>query len=347
MKTLPGLQDHFNELFGTRDPALSAINPYHQNRARGTFFGLSTEVETDPGSYQARLLANEEVRTLARLLRDETSKPAGGWYLVREHRQWLAERCREVFARHTEPRPLRILEAGVASYLHHFTYLSILGEALAGLSRPPNVELVVADICFYPLHQIEVVGEFLPRLFRTPSLLRRFRRCRIDYEYTDETGALRREPPLEADRALLSFLLASWEKIRAIQTTVWHQDLSAESHLRQEERFDLITEHFLTSMSDKNLPYIRKIRRGYQQILRPGGRLLCAAGLTHLHADREKYQEFLALHARSDLNLLSEEHVWDVYDLDPDQVQDLFQGRAVFVEKENNLMVFERGDAAG
>ncbi|MEE4211088.1 MAG: hypothetical protein V2I43_17705, partial [Parvularcula sp.] len=77
---------------------------------------------------------------------------------------------------------------------------------------------------------------------------------------------------------------------------------------------DLATEHFLTSMYEKNWEATAHIRAGYVRVLKPGGHLLTADGYSMWEAEHP-FAAFAQQHQSIGLEALEERTVpvWDPY----------------------------------
>lgn len=347
-----GLQSGLNLKFGTRDHDCEEITEYHRNRARNVFAYIESDVLENPHEYRVKVRPTEDLRAVARLIQREDRHPAGGWYLVKEQRNWLHDQLIRAFDALAVPAgapgstgTVKVLEAGVASYVHHYTYLEILARALSESTGRFDVELVVSDVCRYPLLQVESLNRCFEELANLPLWRRKLQAGLrlaspvIDFSYNQE-GRLVTEQRVRVDPGLLRFVQGFWPLAKRIRTTQWHLDLAnpAQIHGRQSS-FDVITEHYLTSMSGKNMNVINKIRANYRTLLKKGGVLLCAAGLTE-QKSAEDHRDFLRAHTQNGFELVSQDLIWDIYDLSLEQRNGIELGQSVFLDQENSFSVF-------
>ncbi len=86
---------------------------------------------------------------------------AGGWYLIYEQQKFLYEAFLNIFNEFSNEQTVDICEAGVASFVHHFTYVAIILKALKASRKNLKVNLTVIDKFPYPLRQIEMVHKFI------------------------------------------------------------------------------------------------------------------------------------------------------------------------------------------
>lgn len=249
------------------------------------------------------------------------SPPAGGWFLVKEQRDWLRGSLVRILKSLRDP-VLRVLEAGTASHNHHYTFETILHEALLEAGTDHTIELVVADQCLFPLLAIETMAELgLPKLLETKSMEI------AGFSLTIDDSLLR----LLADTQI-------WEFDRIVRKTL-HADLMSPRELVQSGTFHLITEHFISAVIN-NSALLEEFRKTYAAILRPGGVLLCACGIT-LNRNREEYQWFREMHWDLGFQLKETEYVWDPYGMSREMVVKHLTGRPVETLMGNTMFRFD------
>lgn len=313
------LQHHLN--LGLRDCEQSGdtIRPcgYHEGRARTTPFGFPAL--SGISGFTAFLAADDPTREAAALFCSGIH-PAGGWYLVHEQRDWLARRLSSLFRGFDQPRPLRVLEAGVAGFVHHYTYLSIIHEALR-FSPAPEVRVCVTDKCTYPIQQIRAAEGLRGAPSSIPPHMT------IGGHRLPIHGPLRnileRKPP-------------------GLTTELHTTDLRAEE-LERLGPFDVVTEHFLTSVLDADFDVVEKIWSRYAAAMSPGGSFLCAVGTV---AGTEPMRRYLDIAERLGFALVEQdtEHAWDPYGLNRQELLHLLgRGAAgIGIALDNSLLHFSR-----
>jgi len=317
------LQEEANRGLGDCRLEDDSLTPcgYHRDRAHSRPLRLdSPMIEDDNDRTEGRLPSNEDTKELARCLCDPAWAawpPAGGWYLVKEQREWLHEKVLS-YLRHSGRTSLRVLEAGSASHVHHVTYLSILQEVLDAADVDVTLEVLTVDQCLLPVLAIETLRsgaretplsvqgydvELHPKLF----------------ELIDRTGVL--EDPRITGRTL-------------------NHDLTDTSWLPEQGEFDLVTEHFISAVLG-NFELLGDFRTTYARLLRPGGWLLCACGLTkRTHGD--EYKRFIELNERNGLELREIEGVWDPFGMRRDEIEVLLEDQPLQTYLDNHLFRFER-----
>lgn len=309
---------------------------YHLNRAECVAFAI-TDDAVEGGRNNASVRSTPDIVKMSRLF-DSGTPPAGSWYLVKEQRDWLADqvaqKIRSVAAeRNLKRTPIRILESGIASYVHHFTYLHILHEVLQRLKMPEvSIELVVIDRCGYPLAQVRTVEE------------------RMDLGYYHPGTVYVGNKTLQIPASVAALLQQQANRPSRISTSLIEVDLAnpnavmdALDESGEEPTFDLVTEHFLTSVLRKNIRdfAIRQTRETYRRLLRPSGRLLAAVGF---RARTRVFRDMIKMHEEADLivHRASRKRSWDPYGLTPEQIGDFQVQSSVSVSLDNTLVRFDR-----
>jgi hypothetical protein len=269
---------------------------YHRDRAHSVPFGLTEDVlAVQPGAQTGFLIPGRDMKALADIFRAGPA-PAGSWYLVREQREWIEERLFEILASRRGHETVRILEAGAASYVHHYTYIAILRSVLGRLHDPPRIALAVVDKCLYPILQIAAVERDLAAGMRRPRTIR-------------VAGQ-----PIHIDRRFFGIMSPQLRDFGRISTELWVRNLERPEDIAPLGRFDVITEHFLTAVLDQELEQITRVRSVYCRILVPGGYLLCATGINKASASYQGYEE---IHPELGLRKVDEktQDVWDPFGL--------------------------------
>jgi hypothetical protein len=315
---------------GLRDCVLEGdlIRPceYHDNRAHSSPFGIMEDVlDIREGQHTGFLVPSRDLKQMADLFH-MGADPAGSWYLVKEQRDWLAERLFEILSSRRGHDTVRILEAGVASYIHHYTYVAILQSVLSRLPDPPRLALVVVDKCLYPILQIQAMERELAAGMRRPRTLR-------------VAGQ-----PIAIERRFFEVMGPALRDFGRISTELWVKNLELLEDVSRLGRFDVITEHFLTAVLDQQLEQITRIRHVYSRILEPGGHLLCATGITERSPS---YRGYVDLHP--DLGLHSVDPktsaVWDPYGLAREELLQFSLGKRaprIPCALDNALTVYRR-----
>jgi len=294
---------------------------YHHDRLACTAFKIDQSVTG--GARTAILRPTRDVRELARLFQTGSS-PAGSWYLVREQREWLESRLEEILTEHRSTGTIRILEAGAASFVHHYGFLSILETVLRRLPAAPRVDLTLVDKCLAPVLQVDAVEALLAEGLRRPRRWTPFK----------ARSVTRLGMTLNIDRRFAEMMNTRRRSFARISCDLRTLDLRHVGSIRALGQFHLITEHFLTSVLDRFMPDIRAVRQTYAAVLVPGGHLLCASGLT---SRARSYQQYQQLHEELGLHSVAEHTraCWDPYGLETQAILDLSE--AVAVAKDNTL----------
>lgn len=296
---------------------------YHQSRVHCQFAGITEDLlETSRDSFHGFLKQGAATTELAKWFSADYL-PAGSWYLVKEQRLWLKQRLVERFIGHNSSQPLQVMIAGVAGYVHALGQLLIYLEALEQSKAEINIAITFVDRCDFPLKQIAGFLEVIKR--------------KAFFRYKFNIG----EDKYTCAKGLDKAIRDKQEALARISVYYQLGDLSDPS-LFPGEQFDLITEHFMTSLLYKKFDVIQPIRANYASWLKPQGRLLSADGL---RADSDAYQTFTELNRDVDLTLNAQSSlaVWDPYGLQQEVFQNILEGntqRRVAVELDNTLSEF-------
>lgn len=298
---------------------------YHASRVDCVFHAEYDVQFSDVGdNSHAFLVSNRGSRNLAGLF-SKSGGPAGSWYLVREQREWLTSRIRAYHDVITHDDPVRILVSGIAGHAHFLGYLLAICEALsdAASACERDIEITVVDRCAYPLVVVQAAVAAIDR----PGLFG----CSFKIAGKKYT----------CDKRLISGLRSHADIRSKLKLEFRQQDLSERSE-SLECHFDLITEHFLTSLLDKDFKSIEPIRRNYAAWLRDGGRVLTADGLAK---NASRYTEYLELCAQCGLDSVPGTAVpaWDPYGLGHETLQRIAEakdGERFPVSRDNTLTEF-------
>ncbi|MGM0480494.1 MAG: hypothetical protein ACQEQZ_01040 [Pseudomonadota bacterium] len=296
---------------------------YHQSRVHCQFAAIEDDLlETSGDSFHGFLKKGSATTQLAKWF-SATHLPAGSWYLVKEQRIWLKNRLLEQLKAASPGATIEVMVAGVASYVHAMGQLLIYLEALEESAAKVNITITFVDRCEFPLQQI---AGFLETI-----------KNKTFFRYKFKIGNDKYSCVKGLDKAVR-------DKRQALnQISIHYQrgDLSEYSAFPAAQ-FDLITEHFMTSLLYKNFDMIKPIRANYAAWLKPNGALLSADGL---RADSDAYQSFIELNREVGLvvNESKTEPVWDPYGLQQEIFQNILEGgsqRRVPVELDNTLSEF-------
>lgn len=309
--------------------AAARVCGYHRDRAQCSFSGFFDTGDPDQccedGVFQ--VARTPDIRAFGSAY-VRGKPPAGGWYLVQSQREWLTTQFTRLFA--AEPERPRLLISGCAGHVHFFGTLLI---ALAAMERAgtQELEIVVADRCDYPLDQIEALMSAL----RAPGRgLKRFLgRAELktpQAAFPLDAALIKARPEREALERVT---------VKTVQTDITALDAATAG------TFDIVTEHFLTSMADKKMPMIAAVRAAYARVLKPGGAVLSADGFER---GSTRYREFLELCGEAGFthDPAQTRFVWDPYGL-PSRTLETFDSAPksaapLAVQRDNALSVFYR-----
>lgn len=298
-----------------RDESLHVCG-YHADRCNNSIVGLEPLTVSRPGDDDVRsgailklydeanqVVIREKTEGVVKTLKGMAGNDhiAGGWYLVGEQREWLSSRFEDFFDNRSEP--CNILVAGVAGYAHFFSYLKTVFKAAEKKAYPVNlINIDVIDLCDTPLIEIK-------RLLENPELLLSPFRSRI--------GDIKMHPSVRN----YVFIKKMWKQLKECKISFTCRSLT--DFKLKEPVYHMITEHFLTSMMEKNGDIIRKTRETYGRVLLPGGKLLVASGFPN----KGYIETFLKIHSdcgfsfdRSKL-----EKVWDPFGMSRQQIRHIIR----------------------
>jgi hypothetical protein len=296
---------------------------YHKDRANNALFAIREIATKKQESYDSGIIyPSTEFIKLAKKFQQGQRAPAGGWYLVKEQRDWLRNSIFEIVRTKKGRKTIRVLEAGSAGYIHHFTYLSIINEVLAILGDDFNLEVTVVDKCLFPLLTIEIIINNMAKLRDNTKL--------------DVAGY-----SFEVDGDLITFLL-DHRLIGSpqLKLNVVNCNLADEQNIKALGKFDVVTEHFLTAVIE-NFDTIERVRNGYSSLIEDGGYLLCAGGITR-GTNKDAYFRFLRMHEANKFQLIEEELVWDPYGIVREDLLSLLNNESVRVPFDNTMFKFKK-----
>ncbi len=277
------------------------------------------------GDGRGLLSPSKDLVDLATLLH-QSRDPAGGWYLLADQRNWLEKNLVMALATKTHGAMIRVLEAGTASLVHHYSYRAILAEVIRKLENELCIELTVVDRCVYPIVQIESLENRIGNGVDVPTEIDAGgNRIRIDRTFSEVVD--------NADR--------SADRIRTEVLVMDLQDTEAMSRLGS---FDIITEHLLTPVLAFQSGEIGKIRENYAALLKAGGQLIAASTIVSEHPF---YSEFSRIHEKNGMKELRErgERVWNPFDSKMHLVENFLQKgvpQYLDVSLINQLSIYEK-----
>jgi len=274
---------------------------YHKNRCNTKIFKLSDNSgEYDGISNQVVHKRTDDIIELSRLFNREKD-PTGGWFLVQEHREWLELRFKEKFKK-MNGKKCKILIAGVASYIHFYTNLRIIFSAATEVQFPiENLIIHVIDKCIFPIYQISELDNILRnKLFVSKQI------SIFGYK-------------LKISRETRYFLKEMKSQVKKINLKLYIADLQTSIPEDFSEKYDVITEHFLTSMQKNNLQSMSKIRKLYKNILSKEALLLASSKIK----DDKYLSSYVKIHAKNGLTIKNDKTVraWDPYSLNIEELK--------------------------
>lgn len=272
---------------------------YHLDRSKNVALALDTDVK--PGRHRLGVLpSNRETVHLANLFADGT-EPAGGWYLVKEQREWILDQLYAVMrGRHREP--IRLLVAGIASFVHYYTFIWIVAKALARHFYETEVQICVVDRCVFPILQIRAIES-----------LRRSRDLK-----TGSIFVAGQELHIRGD--IIDLINPIQGVLDAIELNSFVEDLRQPDLNDRLGGFSLITEHFISAFNCTD--ELRMIRRNFRNLLDHDGLLLCATGMNDGRSDYDDYQKMMQIEGFSIVDK-SVQLSWDPYGIRRERLLDL------------------------
>ncbi len=260
---------------------------------------------------------------------DETGAqcyPAGGWYLVREQAEFLLNQLVKIFNGFPKGATIKILEAGAASFVHHYTYVSILLDALKICRNDLKLELTIIDFYHFPLHQIKEVG--------TRIILSKLKNEDIEFSYSDSLNL-----KIRIKKDFIEFINSKFdcEGFNKIKWDIERFDLSSSELNKNKFKFDVITEHFLTVPVIDHEEWITAIRKNYSSFCDSKLYLIVAYGnISEILASKGK--NYVQLHEEMGFKLNASQQTWDPYDLKDDHFN---KSEGDIVSTINTLSCFE------
>lgn len=295
---------------------------YHLDRAFTVAMPLEETIVWDMSGFTGKMPPSDKFKDLAFRLAYDKNLPAGGWFLVKEQRDWLKARLVEIFKGYSG-KEINILEAGVASHVHHFTYLSILKDALneSGLKNI-KLKVTVIERCCFPLKCIEAINEKTFVNIKNSKIDVYGNEIRMDKFFIE---LIENKKIFEDDQILVELMEGD---LRSLGGEV-------------KPKFDIITEHFITAVAE-NWRDIVAIRESYSNILKKNGSLLCACGTRYsFNEEDQRRTRFLDLHQKKGFEQKGEVSVWDPYGMKKSDFLQLLTDKELEVEFDNEMFVFK------
>ena len=299
---------------------------YHRDRCNCRIVGITDGGGVPTSTFkdhrvQDRLNMTPQVRELLERMAADFDV-AGGWYLVQQQREWLEAHVADILQQR-RGEPCRILVSGIAGYAHFFSYLKILLQASLKAGYDPHLlDIDVIDLCPTPLLEIQHVytnlaqpmSAWMPRTVRLKGLT--FRPSYHNQRFIHQVASQ-----------------ISYGQIHPFCASVDHLP-DACGH------YDIITEHFLISMMERERPQIKASRESYRKVTKPAGHLLMASGFP-----KEQFvDELIDLHSKLGFMCSKDElvKVWDPFGLSRGTISQMLQntGTAPYVPLDNVMADF-------
>ena len=298
--------------------------PYHADRVSCALYA-TRQPATAHGDDRGRLLPSRELIDLAALLQ-QSRDPAGGWYLLADQREWLEKNLVLALGSKARGAIVRVLEAGTASFVHHYSYRAILAEVIRKLEKDLRIELTVLDRCAYPILQIASIENRIGRGQEVPTEI--------------DAGGNK----IPVDSTLGEIMDSALRSADQISTEVLVMDLEDTESMTRLGLFDVITEHFLTPVLTVQSIEIGKIRENYAALLKAGGQLIAASTIVSEHPF---YSEFSRIHEKNGMKELRDrgERVWNPFDSRVPLIESLLEKVTpphLEVTLSNQLSVYEK-----
>lgn len=303
---------------------------YHDSRASSLIYGIFDEGgcpsrPIDEPVFHAPLCLSKEVTKLISEM-GEGVNIAGGWYLIKEQRNWLYERMKCILSRSNGK--CSILVSGVAGYAHFYSYLKVILDAAEDTNFDiSNLNIDVLDSCITPLLEIATIENYIQ--FGKHGFLRREQMSHniLGYE-------------LHIPKQNMQFIQAIKDKIKACCIRLIHSDILCLEDYRTDLRnnYDVITEHFLISMVENMEKAIQNIRQAYSSLMRKGGHLLIASGISSINY----FERLLEIHKANGFEANRNEiiKVWDPYGISRDELQQIILNKSGMVALDNCMIDF-------
>lgn len=303
---------------------------YHANRASSIIYGVFDEGgcparQIDETVYHDSLRLSKEVTELISKM-GEGVDIAGGWYLIKEQRNWLYEKMKCILSKSNGK--CSILVSGVAGYAHFYSFLKVIFDAADDSNFDiSNLEIDVLDRCITPLMEIATIENYIQ--FGKKSFLRREQMTHNILGYK-----------LHIPKQNMQFIQAIKNKIKACCIRLIHCDILCLKDYRTDLRksYDVITEHFLTSMVENLEKEIQNIRQAYSTLMREGGHLLIASGIS----SKNYLEKLLKIHQENGFETNKNEimKVWDPHGISRDELLEIILNKTGKVALDNCMIDF-------
>ncbi len=296
---------------------------YHKDRVFNTPYEITADIIQKIHFNNGQIEPSVKSRELAEKFHPDNNPPAGGWFLVKEQRLWLQDTLRDIFInKFSDGDSVVILEAGVASFIHHYTYTIILKRVLESLPFKMNIDLVVTDKCSFPLLCIDIIRKNWETVKKDRKIDIQGFELSIQDVFID----------LIEKEGIINY--------EGIKTTTLQGDLTNhEIFFSVREKYDIVTEHFVTAVIE-NYEFIEKIRDTYNAIIQDGGFLLCACGINRSQG-RIGFNKFIELHENDNNFLLQKEELsWDPYGMKRSDILKLLEDKPANAAFGNTLFKF-------
>ena len=299
--------------------SVTKVCDYHLNRCNCTIVGITDGGGAPSVAFgkkrlnQAACKLTPQIKALLKKM-EGNYKVAGGWYLVQQQREWLQARVESIMKERIG-QPMNILVAGVAGYAHFFSSMQVLFDAAKNTGFAcSDIHVDVLDRCKTPLLEID---SFYDQVKQQKRVL----------PYRASFGPLR-----------IHFNLTNWLFIRRMHEQLNQCSIITDCKSFLENapkeyhgKYHLVTEHFLTSMVEKKLNDISKIRKFYRSVVAPEGHLLVASGFPNM----DFYKKYVNVHKQAGFTVVkgSETMVWDPFGLSREHIHLLLNLPKEYIDK--------------
>lgn len=287
---------------------------YHRNRAETLIVGIldGGGCDTAPlysSVHHRRLSRTADMKRLLELLASD-GRVTGGWWLIREQREWLRRHLAAIFAERLN-RPCRVMVSGVAGYAHFYSYMHILFDAARDAGYDiSGLSVDAVDSCITPLLEIAYIENSIRRGGSWPMSGVKSRYDIIGFG-------------LDLPAENRHFIKEMIPDIRKCTIRVVHSDI-LDMHERRSDMnglYNIITEHFLLSMMESVLQLVDCSRSSYSNLLRENGHLLMACGFS----DMDFISNMLKIHENH--GFIADEtdmvKVWDPFGISRSELQQM------------------------
>jgi len=317
------MQDSLNNKFGCCGFVNGKYTPcdYHLSKVNNSVFKLSDSSSNISfgESNQITHTPTPNMIKMSELFNNPGREPAGGWYLVQEQREWLESRLRKIFVSEIN-KEIYLLVAGVASYVHFYTFIKIVLDISKEVDFPlKKLYVDVIDKCIFPLDQIASIERVI-----------RIKKKRIPKSIKIHGMKV----GIHIDKRILIDSICS--DLRLINVRLMQRDLKYVDDFDKRGSYSIVCEHFLTSLFRKLPELVNATRTTYKELLKEGGNLIIATGIK----DTDYDSKLKSLHIRNGFKLIDEKKVWDPYGMDYEYIKSIASDREskISVAQDNRLM---------